>query len=137
MPLEGPGRRFSVPFTKASTHGAPAVELGHAGVAAKSAQIPAMAPSLANAALAVQIAIGEEAVIMMDGVHEVASSALPGGAAAGSPLYIHATDNSLALAATALTAGVLNAGYWKFGLIDSIDTTLGRAQVNLTQRSAF
>lgn len=137
MPLESPGRRFAVTATKATTHGAPAVELGHAGIAAKSAQIPPLVPSVANAVIAQAIAIGEEFVLMMDGVHEVAVSALPGGAAAGNPLYIKAADNTLALAATALTAGVLNAGFWKFGLLDEIDTGLGRAQVNLTQRSAF
>lgn len=137
MPLEGPGRRFDAIATKATTHGAPAVELNHAGVAAKSTQIPAMAPSLANAAIAQQIAIGEDFVIMMDGVHEVVTGSLPGGAATGNALYIKVADNSLHLAADALTAGVLNAGFVKYGLIDSIDTTLGRAQVNLTQRSSF
>lgn len=137
MPLEGPGRRYAVLATKATTHGAPAVELNHGGIAAKSAQIAPMAPSVANAALAVAIAINEQFTIMLDGVHEVAVSALPAGAAAGDPLYIKAADNTLHKAVDALTAGVLNAGFTKFGLIDSIDTTLGRAEVNLSQRSAF
>lgn len=137
MPIEGPGRRYDVVATKATSHGKPVVELNHAGIAAKSAQIAAMAPSVANAALAVQIAIGEDFVIMLDGDHEVAVADLPGGAAAGDRLWIKASDNTLALAATALTAGVLNAGYSKFGLIDSIDTALGHASVNLTQRSSF
>lgn len=129
MPLEGPGRRISVTATKATTHGAPAVELNHAGVAAKSEAIPPMAPSVANAALAVAIAVSEEFVIMLDGVHEVATSLLPAGAAAGDALWIATADNTLHNAA--------GAGLVKFGLIDSIDTTLGRAQVNLTQRSSF
>lgn len=137
MPLEGPGQRFSATATKATTHGAPAVELNHAGIAAKSDNPPPMAPSVANATLAQQIAFGEEFVIMMSGAHEVASSLLPAGAAAGDPLYIKAADNTLHLAADALTSGVLNAGFVKFGLLDEIDTTHGRAQVNLSERSSF
>jgi hypothetical protein len=131
MPLEGPGRRFSVTATKATTHGAPVVELNHPGVAAKSAQTPPMAPSVANAALAVAIGVGEEFVIMMDGVHEVATSLLPGGAAAGNALYIHPADNTLKL------VGGMSSGDVKFGVIDSIDTNLGRAAVNLSLRSSF
>lgn len=137
MPLEGPGRRWDGIATKPHTHGAPAIELNHAGIAAKSAQAAPMAPSVANAALAVQIGIGEDFVIMLDGDHEVAVSALPGGAVAGDRLFIKAADDTLALAATALTAGVLNAGFAKFGIIDDIDTVLGRAHVNLSQRSSF
>lgn len=137
MPSEGPGRRYDVVATKATTHGAPVIELNHAGIAAKSSQAAPMAPSVANAVIAQQIAIGEDFVIMLEGDHDVAVAALPGGAAAGDRLFIKASDNTLALAATALTAGVLNAGYAKFGLIDDIDTVLGRAHVNLTQRSSF
>jgi hypothetical protein len=40
-----------------------------------------------------------------------------------------AADNSLANAAAA--------GRTKFGVVDSIDAVLGRALVNLTQRSSF
>lgn len=137
MPLEGPGRRYDATATKATTHGAPAIELNHPGIAAKSEQIAPMAPSVANAALAVQIAINEHFVIMLDGQHEVAVSALPAGAAVGDRLWIEASDNTLANAAEALTAGVLNAGFAKFGVIDEIDTVLGRALVNLSLRSTF
>lgn len=138
MPGEGPGARFSVTATKATAHGKPAVELGHAGIAAKSQQVAPMAPSVANAALAVEIADGEEFVIMMTGVHYyVDSSLLPGGAAAGNPLYIKGSDNSLALAATALASGVLNSGFYKFGLLDSIDTDQGTCVINLSRRDTF
>lgn len=137
MPLEGPGRRYSVTATKATSHGKPAVELAHPGIAAKSTQVAPMVPSVANAALAVQIGIGEEFVIMLTGVHEVAVADLPAGAAAGDPLYIKASDNTLHKAVDAVTSGALNAGFFKFGVIDSIDTTLGRAQVNLNLRGAF
>lgn len=129
MPSEGPGQRYVAVATKATTHAAPAVELKHAGIAAKSEQIAAMAPNLANAALAVQIPIGEHFVIMLSGVHTIESSLLPGGAAAGDQLWIDSADNTLKSAA--------GAGRIKFGLLDSIDTTLGRAEVNLTQRSSF
>jgi hypothetical protein len=137
MPLESPGARYEATATKATSHGAPAVELNHAGVAAKSAQAAPAAPSVAAAAAAQQIAISEAFIIMLKGRHEVASSLLPGGAVAGSPLYIRASDNALVLAATALTGGVLNAGFLRFGVIDSIDTTRGRALVNLDLRSSF
>lgn len=131
MPLESPGRRFPVIATKAVTHGAPTVELNHAGIAAKSTQIAPMAPSVANAALAQQIAVGEQFVVMMDGDHEVATALLPGGTVAGGQLYIRPADNTLHL------AGATAAGDVKFGLVDSIDATHARAQVNLTQRSSF
>lgn len=129
MPLEGPGRRYPATATKATVHGAPAVEVKHAGIAAKSAQVAPMAPSVANAAIAQQIPIGEQFVIMLDGTHEVATSLLPGGAAVGDALWIVIADNTLANAAAA--------GRVKFGIIDAIDTVLGRAVVNLTQRSSF
>lgn len=131
MPLEAPGRRYVATATKATTHGAHTVEVNHAGIASKSTQIPAMAPSVANAALAVAIAIGEEFVIMLDGQHEVATSALPGGTVVGSQLFIRPADNTLHL------AGATAAGDVKFGLVDEIDTGLGRALVNLSQRSSF
>lgn len=137
MPLEGPGARFDVIATKATSHGAPATELGHPGIAAKSAQIAPGVPSVASAAAAVLIAIGEDFVIMLTGVHEVATSLLPGGTVAGSKLYIKESDNTLALAATALTTGLLNAGFLKFGVVDSIDSGHGRAQVNLNLRGTF
>lgn len=131
MPLEGPGRRFVATATKATTHGAHTVELNHAGIAAKSQQVPAMAPSVANAALAVAIGVGEEFVIMLDGVHEVATAALPAGTVVGDQLFIRPADNTLH------KAGATAAGDVKFGLVDEIDTGLGRALVNLTQRSSF
>ncbi len=137
MPSEGPGARFSCVATKASVHGNPVVELGHAGIVAKSAQAAPAAVSVANATAAQQIGIGEEQVVMMEGLHTFGSALLPGGAAAGNPLYIRASDNALVLAATALTAGVLNAGFWKFGLISEIDTVLARVSVNLSRRDSF
>lgn len=129
MPYEGPGERYSVVFTKAAVHGAPAVENNHAGVAAKSQQAQGGWPTQANATAAQQIAIGEEAVIMMDGLHEVESALLPVGAVAGTALWIDPADNSLHNAAAA--------GLVKFGLVSSIDATLGRALVNLEQRGSF
>jgi hypothetical protein len=91
-----------------------------------------MAPSVANAVLATQIAIGEEFVIMMDGDHEInPSSLLPGGAAAGTQLFIRPSDNSLHALGSTTTGDV------KLGVVDSIDTVNGRASINLTQRSSF
>lgn len=131
MPLEAPGQRYAATATKQVMHGAHTVEVNHAGIAAKSQQIAPMVPSLANATIAQTIAVGEEFVIMMAGTHEVAVSALPGGTVVGSQLYIRPADNTLHL------AGATQAGDVKFGVVDEIDTGLGRAQVNLSQRSSF
>lgn len=95
MPAQAPGKTFSVPFTKASAHNHPAVELGHAGIAYKSAQPAPAVPSVANAAAAVLIAIGEEAVIHMEGTHTILASLLPAGAKAGDKLWINPADNTL------------------------------------------
>lgn len=149
MPSEGPGRRHSVVFTKQTVHGDPAVENCVAGVAAKSTQAIPAAVSVANATAAQQIAVGEEAVIMCGGLHEVANAKLPGSVvtvaelAAGSStlakaaLYIQHSNNALVLAATALSSGLLQAGFSKFGLIVERDDVLGRTTVNLNLRSAF
>jgi hypothetical protein len=137
MPMEGPGRRYDATATKATAHNQPVVELNHPGIAAKSTQIAPAAPSVANAIAAQQIAIGEDFVIMLDGDHTFASSFLPSGAAAGSQLYIKASDNSLHLAVDAVTSGVLNAGFLKFGVVDYIDTTNAVVSVNLNLRSTF
>lgn len=138
MPSEGPGVRFDVLATKIVNHGDPCVEIAHPGIAAKSAQIAPGVPSVAGAAAAQAIAVGEDFVIMMTGVHEVATSKLPVGAnAAGGLLYIRASDNALVAAATALTSGALNAGFFRFGVVDSVDASRGVAQVNLNLRGAF
>lgn len=137
MPSEGAGERYSVVATKAVVHGKPAVEKKHPGIAAKSAQAAPAAVSVANATAAQQIAIGEEFVIMLTGLHDVAVADLPGGAAVGDPLYIEIADNSLANAAEALTSGLVEAEYVKFGRISAIDATLGIAQVNLDLRSTL
>lgn len=99
MPYEAPGSRFSTVATKATVHGDPAVEHKHPGIAAKSSQAAPAVPSVANALAAQQIAIGEELVIMLLGLHEVDTDLLPGGAAAGDALYIAEADNSLLSAA--------------------------------------
>lgn len=129
MPYEGPGRRVAVTATKATTHGAPAVEINHGGIAAKSAQVAPMVPSVANATIAQQIAVGEQFVIMLDGIHEVATTLLPAGFAVGTQLWINPADNTLKSATAA--------GYVKFGVISDIDATHGRAHVNLSQRGSF
>lgn len=139
MPGQAPGTSFSCTATKATAHNKPAVELNHAGIAAKSAQPPAMAPSAANAKLATEIAIGEEMTILMAGSHEFASSLLPGASAAGDRLAIKVSDNSLVkIAAGAAANKAIEEGLLvKFGVIDSIDATAGLAHVNLSQRSSF
>jgi hypothetical protein len=132
MPYEEGGTRKSVIATKATAHGRPVVERKRfAGIAAKSAAAAPAAVSVANATAAQQIAIGEEFVIMLAGLHEVATSILPAGAVEGDRLYVQLDDNSLADAAEALTAGILEPEYSPLGILDEVDATLGRAKVNL------
>lgn len=97
MPYEGPGERRSQIATKATSHGSPAEEKGFAGIAAKSAQAAPAAVSVANATAARQIAVGEEFVLMLHGVHEVAAANLPNGAIEGDPLWIDRASNALVL----------------------------------------
>lgn len=139
MPAEGPGSRFSVTATKATQHGWPAVELNHAGIAAKSAQAEPGNLTTANALAAEKIAIGEEFVIMLSGLHSFPSAKLPGGSVAGDRLAIKKTDNSLVKVAEAAAANkAIEEGLLvKFGVLDSIDTVAGLAWVNLTGRNSF
>lgn len=127
--VQGPGDRFSVIATKAVRHKRPAIELHHPGVALKSAQPAPMVPTVANAALAEGIVVGEEFVIALTGVWPIEVSLLPGAAVAGDPLWIVEADNTLANAAAA--------GRIKFGRISAIDTVLALALVNLNLRDTF
>lgn len=99
MPARKPGSTFAATATKATQHNHPAVELNHGGVAAKTQQVAAAVPSIANAEAAVRIAIEEDFVIMLDGVHTIDSSLLPEGARAGSRLWIDPLTNRLSLTA--------------------------------------
>ena len=132
MPGEAPGQRYVATATKATSHGLPAVELNHAGIAAKSQQTAPAAPSVANAALAVQIGVGEQFTIMMAGVHSyVPMSVLPAGANVGDQLYIHPADNSI------VEGSAHVAGDVKWGLLEEINSAGGTCAVNLSQRSSF
>lgn len=137
MSVQQPGERYSVAATKEVRHKDPAVENFHPGIALKSAQPEPMAVNTANAEAAQQIPVGEEMVIAMTGAWPVDVDLLPAGAAVGDPLWITIADNALADDAEALTGGITEAGYVKFGRISSIDTLLGRALVNLNLRSTF
>jgi hypothetical protein len=131
---KGPGERYSTVATKAWKHKGVAVEAGHAGIAFKVDQPHAIPdPTDAAAIAAAQtVAIGADVVIDMDGVHDIPSAQLPAGAVVGTQLWINP--------AAAVGADLLDAtatGAIKFGIVDAIDTVLGRATVNLTQRSSF
>lgn len=97
MPARKPGSTYSATATKELFHGAPAVELLHAGRAAKSMQPAPAVPSTANALAATKIEIGEDFVIMLDGSHEFPTSYLPEGAVAGERLWIDPATNKLLL----------------------------------------
>jgi hypothetical protein len=129
MPDQGPGQRYSVVATKATAHGKPVVENKHPGIAAKSTQALPADPTTANATAAQNIAIGEEMVIMLEGIHTVLVADLPAGAVVGDQVFIRSADNVL------VNAG--GAGIVKFGLISSIDATLGRALVNLNLKDVL
>jgi len=55
----------------------------------------------------------------------------------GDPVYITLADNSLADAAEALTSGLVEAAYSKFGRITAIDEDTERATVNLNLRDTL
>jgi hypothetical protein len=129
VPIQQPGERYSVVATKATRHGKPVVENRHPGIAAKSTQALPAYPTQANADAAGAIPIGEEFVIMLEGVHEVLVADLPAAAAVGDQVFIRTADNVL------VNAG--GAGIVKFGLISSIDATLGRALVNLNLKDVL
>lgn len=135
--VEQPGQRYSVVATKAAVHKDPAVEKGHPGIALKSDNPDPMVPSAANAILAKAIDVGDEFVIAMSGAWPVRTALLPVGFAVGDPLWIERADNSLANAAEALTAGLMEAAYVKFGVISAIDTVAAEALVNLNLRDTF
>lgn len=139
MPSERPGQRFDAVATKTTGHNKPVVELNHAGIAAKSEQALPAVPSVANAAAAQVIAIGEAFVIMLSGVHEFPSTLLPGGAKAGDRIAIKASDNSLVAVANAAAANkAIEEGLLvKFGVVDSLDAVTGLCKVNLTARNSF
>lgn len=141
MPAERPGRREErIRSNKAGVtlhNGDPVIEGNLAGVAAKSRGGAPGAVNMANAAANQVIAVGELFVVMLDGTHTLDESHLPAGAVDGDRLYIRASDDALVLAATALTGGVLNAGFAKYGVITDIDAALDRFDVNLNERASF
>lgn len=129
-----PGQRYSTTATKAWKHKGPAVEAGHAGIAFKVDQpLPITDPtSSAQITAATTVTVGADVVIDMDGLHDIPTSQLPVGAVVGTQLWIDPTDAPGAALRNATATGRV-----KFGIVDAIDTTLGRAQINLTQRSSF
>jgi hypothetical protein len=128
MPYTGPGERQSLVATKATKHGAAVVEYGHPGIAAKSTQAAGAYPNAANALAAQNIAVGEEMVVFLTGIHEVASSAITGAVSVGTPLYIVAADNTLTTTAS---------GNVKFGRVSEVDSATGRVLVNLNLRDTI
>jgi hypothetical protein len=131
----GRARRIA---TKEVMHGDPAVELGTPGTAAKSTQSQPGVPNAANAEVARTILEDEGFVIFHAGIVSVRTDLLPAGAEEGDPLYITEADNSLADAAEALTAGVLEAGFVKFGRVEGEDaSSADHTLVNLDLRDTF
>lgn len=125
MPYEGLGVRHTATATKVTVHGAACIENGFEGIAFKVAQLSRFVDP--SSAAATQIAIGEKFEIQVGGIHEVPRSGnlatADVGLAAVSDIYIKESDNTLGLAAQGLTAGVLTAGWKKFGKVTARDTS--------------
>lgn len=137
MPYEGLAVRHTAVATKATVHGAPCIEEGFPGVAFKNTQLDAYVKP--GTTPATQIASSESFVIQVGGMHEIAAAKFPGAAlpARGTAIYITLADNVLVFAATAVTAGLVTAGYSKYGRVDSVDTVRGVALVNAEARDTF
>lgn len=125
MPYEGVGMRHRAVATKVTVHGAACIENGFPGIAFKNAQLGQYVDP--STAAATQIAVGEGFEIQVGGVHEVPRTGnlatADVGAAAVSDVYILSTDNTLGLAAQALTGAVLTANWQKFGKVTFRDTS--------------
>lgn len=134
-----PGRRVFRVATKEVLHGDPAVEAHAAGIAKKAEQSAGGVPNAANATVVRTIHVGDDCVIFLDGILPVRDALLPGGAAVGDPLWIRIADNVLVNAAEALTGGVMEAAYDKFGRVESLDDPSSAvcSLVNLGARDSF
>lgn len=103
MPYQAPGiRKNNAKATKAVSHGDPVVELGFPGIAFKSSQLNAFVDPSTTAAR--QINIGEDFVIELGGIVEVADAKIVGGIAAvndGTPVWIRGSDNMIEPSASA------------------------------------
>lgn len=132
MPYEGLGQRHTVAATKVCRHGQIVSEQSFVGTAFKTQQIGRFAdPALATVQ---DIQVAEVMEIQLGGVHEAPLSGNLAAAAVGNAVYINSANNTLGLAAQALTTGNLNAGWQVVGRITEIDTTRspGVARINAT-----
>jgi hypothetical protein len=97
--------------------GLPASDDGFVGIAVK--QIP-KSSDVARSTLD-DIEISEKYYLLITGEADVINGSAQGGPgltlAKGTAVYINDATNALVLAATALTAGVLNAGFSKYGKV--------------------
>jgi hypothetical protein len=120
MPYEAPGARHEVAAgTKACVHGQIVEEEGFVGSAFKTDQ----PDRFVRPADAADIAVGENFEIQLGGIHEAPATGALAAAGVGDDVYITVADNVLVLAATALTAGALEAPYRKVGKITEVDAS--------------
>jgi hypothetical protein len=129
-----PGDVAYVTFSKACTHGDLVTEQGFVGVAVKQETPSQDTPRNQRNA----IAVSEAGLLLISKVAEVPASAPIAAPAKGLMVYIKAADNTIHLAADALTGGVLNAGFLIVGRVCSLPGERGTpsniVRINLRQK---
>lgn len=130
MPYEGLGTRHTVAATKVCKHGQIVAEQGFVGAAFKTQQIGRFVDP--QGATIQDIQVAESMEIQLGGIHEAPLSGNLVAAPVGVAVYINTANNTLGVAAQALTTGNLNAGWAVVGRITEIDTTRspGVARIN-------
>lgn len=120
MPMQAPGARHTVDnAVKACVHGQIVTEDGFVGSAFKVTQ----PDRFVRPADADDIAVGEDFEIQLGGIGEAPATGAIAALGVGDDVYITIADNVLVPAATALTAGALEAAYRKVGKVTEVDLT--------------
>ena len=119
MPYEGIGARHTVEggSGKACVHGQIVEADGFVGTAFKVAQ----PDRFVRPADADNIAATEEFELQLGGIHEARAEGNLAAAGVGTDIYIREADDVLGVAAQAIAAGALNAGWRKVGKVTEVD----------------
>lgn len=129
MPYEGRGERHTATATKVSSHGQIVAEDGIVGSAFKVSQLSRFVDPTTVAAT--QIAIGEDFEMEILHIGEAPASGNLAAAAKGSQVYINTANNTLGLAAQALAAGNLSAGWLPVGIVTEVDNVRSPAVLRI------
>ena len=138
MPYEGVAARHTVlgsPAHKACKHGQIVSEDGFVGSAFKTAPIGRFVdPTSAGIQ---DIATTEAFDIHIGGILEAPASGNLAAAAVGTEVFINTANNTLGVAAQAITTGSLNAGWRPVGIVDEVDATRTPAVLRINAEVAF